>query len=77
MEPWMRTVDVHKWRRGGSKWSRAVTADLCHFDEEQNPDPHQTDADPQLCYFAISYLFYRYITRPSNGKGRVARDIKL
>ncbi len=39
-----------------SKQSRAVTADLRHFDEEQDPDPHQADADPQLCFLGICFI---------------------
>jgi hypothetical protein len=33
-----------------------VTADLRHFDEEQDPDPHQADADPQLCFLGICFI---------------------
>ncbi len=40
----MEEVGRSQWRRGGSKeavevW-RSVLADLYHFDEDSDPDPH-------------------------------------
>ncbi len=44
MKPWTLTMEA--W----SVWRRVI-ADLHHFDEEQDPDPFKSDADPQPCEF--------------------------
>ncbi len=47
-----RAVDAHEWRRGEAqhgavKGLQISGRRLHHFDEEQDPDPHKSDTDPQ------------------------------
>jgi hypothetical protein len=51
-----------QWRRGGSKWNpggsvcKPIAADSHHFVEEQDPDPHYSDADLQPCFPELGIL---------------------
>jgi hypothetical protein len=49
MEPWTLTTEARRLKKEQRRVHRLVVADSHHNEEEQNPGPHYSDADPQPC----------------------------
>ncbi len=77
---WIRIRSRETAHSRGSNWnprgfSDPVVANPQHFDEEQDPDPHLSDADPQPWNFEYNYFWaastfiFSSVTNPDPGSG--------